>query len=69
MLQRSAIPKQPKTKVLFPTKPKLNLTSTIFKVSEEEILNKEPIANGWDQFFSSIAITLLQTPYKGLCME
>ena len=46
MLQRSAIPKQPKTKVLFPTKPKLNLTSTIFKVSEEEILNKEPIANG-----------------------
>ena len=36
-------------KGLFPTKPKSNLTSTTFKVSKEQIPNKEPIANGFDQ--------------------
>ena len=48
-------------KSIFPTKPKSKLTSTTFKVNEEEISNKETIANGFGQFFSSIAITLLQT--------
>ena len=48
-------------KSIFPTKPKLKLTSTAFKVNEEEISNKEIIAYGFGQFFSSIAITLLQT--------
>ena len=39
-----------------------------FNVNEEEILNKETIANGFGQSFSSIAITLLQTlhPIKDL---
>ena len=46
-------------KSIFLTKPKSKLTSTTFKVSEEEISNKETIANGFDQFFSSIATTLL----------
>ena len=55
-------------KSIFPTKPKSKLTSTTFKVNEEEISNKETIANGFGQFFSSIAITLLQTlhPIKDL---
>ena len=48
-------------KSIFPTTPKLKLTSTTFKVNEEEISNKETISNGFGQFFSSIAITLLQT--------
>ena len=34
-----------------------------FKVKEEEIWNKETIANGFGQFFYSIAATLLQTPH------
>ena len=42
---------------------KLRLTSTIFKVNEEEISNKETIANGFGQHFSSIAITILQAPH------
>ena len=46
---------------IFPTKPKSKLTSTTFKVKEEEISNKETITNGFGQFFSNIAITLLQT--------
>ena len=46
---------------IFPAKPKSKLTSTTFKVNEEEISNKESIANGFGQFFSSIAIRLLQT--------
>ena len=55
-------------KSIFPTKPKSKLTSTTFKVNEEEISNKETIANGFGQFFSSIAITPLQTlhPIKDL---
>ena len=55
-------------KSIFHTKPKSKLTSTTFKVNEEEISNKETIANGFGQFFSSIAITLLQTlhPIKDL---
>ena len=48
-------------KSIFHTKPKSKLTSTTFKVNEEEISNKETIANGFGQFFSSIAITLPQT--------
>ena len=48
-------------KSIFLTKPKSKLTSKIFKVNEEEISNKEPIANGFGQFFSSIATTQLQT--------
>ena len=59
-------------KSIFPTKPKSKLVSTTFKVKEEEISNKETIATGFGQFFSSIATTLLQTLnpiYKGLCME
>ena len=48
-------------KNIFPTKPKSKLTSTTFKVNEEEISNKETITNGFGQFFSNIAITLLQT--------
>ena len=48
-------------KSIFPTTPKLKLTSTTFKVNEEEISNKETISNGFGKFFSSIAITLLQT--------
>ena len=48
-------------KSIFPNKPKLKLTRTTFKVNEEEIPNKETIANGFGEFFSSIAITLLQT--------
>ena len=48
-------------KNIFPTKPKSKLTSTTFKVNEEEISNKETISNGFGQFFSNIAITLLQT--------
>ena len=48
-------------KSIFPNKPKLKLTRTTFKVNEEEIPNKETIANGSGEFFSSIAITLLQT--------
>ena len=48
-------------KSIFLTKPKSKLTSTIFKVNEEEISNNEPIANGFGQFFSSIATTQLQT--------
>ena len=55
-------------KSIFPTKPKSKLTSMAFKVNEEDISNKETIANGFGQFFSSIAITLLQTlhPIKDL---
>ena len=45
-------------KSIFPNKPKLKLIRTTFKVNEEERSNKETIAN---QFFSSIATTLLQT--------
>ena len=41
------------------TKPKSKLTSETFKVNEEEISNKETIANGFSQFFSSISTTLL----------
>ena len=37
-------------KSIFPTKPKSKLTSTTFKVNEEEISNKEAIANGFGQF-------------------
>ena len=48
-------------KSIFPTKPKSKLTSTTFKVSEEEISNKETIANRFGQFFCSIPTTLLQT--------
>ena len=48
-------------KSIFPTKPKSKLTSTTFKVNEEEISNKETITNGFCQFFSSIAVRLLQT--------
>ena len=48
-------------KSTFPTKPKSKLTSTTFKVHEEEILNKEVIPNGFGQFLPSIAIALLQT--------
>ena len=48
-------------KSIFPTKPKSKLTSMAFKVNEEDISNKETIANGFGQFFSIIAITLLQT--------
>ena len=48
-------------KSIFSTKPKSKLISTTFKVKEEEISNKETIANGFGQFFSSIATTLLQT--------
>ena len=47
-------------KIMFPTKPKSKLTSTTFKVNEEEISNKETIANRLGQFFSSIATKLLQ---------
>ena len=47
-------------KNIFPTKPKSKLTCTTFKVNEEEISNKETITNGFGQFFSSIATTLLQ---------
>ena len=50
-------------KVYFLPKPKLKLTGMTFNENEEEILNKETIANGFGQFFSSIAITLLQTLY------
>ena len=54
-------------KSIFPTTPKPKLTSTTFKVNEQEISNKETIANGLGQFFSSIATKLLQTlhPIKG----
>ena len=45
----------------FHTKPKSKLTSTTIKVKEEEVSNTETIANGFGQFFSSIATTLLQT--------
>ena len=48
-------------KSISPTKPKSKLTSTTFKVNEEEISNKETIVNGFGQFVSSIATTLLQT--------
>ena len=48
-------------KSTFPTKPKSKRTSKTFKINEEEISNKETIAIGFGQFFSSIAITLLQT--------
>ena len=48
-------------KSTFPTKPKSKRTSQTFKVNEEEISNKETIAIGFGQFFSSIAIALLQT--------
>ena len=48
-------------KSIFPTKPKSKLTNTTFEVNEEEISNKETIANEFGQFFSSIAIRLLQT--------
>ena len=48
-------------KSIFPTKPKSKLTNSTFEVNEEEISNKETIANGFGQFFSSIAIRLLQT--------
>ena len=48
-------------KSIFPTKPKSKLTSTAFKVNKADISNKETIANGFRQFFSSVAITLLQT--------
>ena len=47
-------------KSIFPDKPKSEPTSTTCKV-KEEILNKEIITNGFGQFFSSIATTLLQT--------
>ena len=50
-------------KSIFPAKPKSKLTSAILKVNEEEISNKESIANGFGQFFSSIATTLLQSPH------
>ena len=46
---------------IFRTKSKSKLTSTTFKVNKEEISNKETITNGFDQFFSNLAITLLQT--------
>ena len=52
-------------KSILPSKPKSELTSTTFKVNEEVISNNETIANGFGQFFSSIATT----PYKGLRME
>ena len=48
-------------KSIFPTKPKSKLTTTTFKVNEEEISNKETIANGFGKFFSSKATTLLET--------
>ena len=48
-------------KSIFPTKPKSKLTSTTFVVNEEEISKKETITNGFGQFFSSVAIKLLQT--------
>ena len=48
-------------KSTFPTKTKSKLTSTTFKVNEEEIPNKETVADGFGQVFSSIATTLLQT--------
>ena len=48
-------------KIIFPTKPKSKLTSATFKVNEGEISNKETITNGFGQFFSIIAIRLLQT--------
>ena len=48
-------------KSTFPTKSKSKRTSKTFKINEEEISNKETIAIGFGQFFSSIAITLLQT--------
>ena len=48
-------------KSIFPTKTKSKLTSTTFKVNEEEIPNKETVADGFGQVFSSIATTLLQT--------
>ena len=48
-------------KSIFPTKPKSKLTTTAFKVSEEEISNKETIANGFGKFYSSKATTLLET--------
>ena len=48
-------------KSIFPTKPKSKLTRTTFKVNEEEKSNKETIVSGFGQFFSSIAIRLLQT--------
>ena len=48
-------------KNIFPTKPKSKLTCTTFKVNGEEISNKETITNGFCQFFSSIAVRLLQT--------
>ena len=46
---------------IFPTKQKKKITSMTFKVNKEEISNKESIANGFGQIFSSIAIRLLQT--------
>ena len=48
-------------KSIFPTKPKSKLSTTTFKVNEEEISNKETIANGFGKFFSSKATTLLET--------
>ena len=48
-------------KSIFHTKPKSKLTSTTFKINEEEISTKETTANGLGQFFSSIATKLLQT--------
>ena len=48
-------------KSIFPTKTKSKLTSTTFKINEEEKSNKETIASGFGQFFPSIAIRLLQT--------
>ena len=48
-------------KGIFPIKPKSKLTSTTFKVNEEEISNKEIVVNGFGQFFSSIATKLFQT--------
>ena len=48
-------------KNIFTTKPKSKLTSPTFKLNEEEISNKETTTNGFGQFFSNIAITLLQT--------
>ena len=48
-------------KSIFPTKPKSKLTTTTFKVNEEEISNKETINNGFGKFFSSKATTLLET--------
>ena len=50
-------------KSIFPAKPKSKLTSATLKVNEEEISNKESIANRFCQFFSSIATTLLQSPH------